>query len=239
MVMVKDFSPSSLAWSPQRDPTRMTYIMNMLATRRNGLTTEVRPAAGTALSALRPKQRFSPEHTAAFVAIELVRCYEGSRAGGNCERLKEWYDRNAPIFLPSFTLQGDAASEEEAYNKSDYALLPSSKWGNLLLWIYATKLFGISALELCELLMASGVFGAPTRFFEVLTSRVSKGFYDMPLQRRLRPYVSPWAALFSALHSEDRLVLMSALHLANQRFSGTQQIGLARQHPTLARRNSE
>ncbi|RNF07095.1 hypothetical protein TraAM80_03582 [Trypanosoma rangeli] len=86
-----------------------------------------------------------------------------------------------------------------------------SPCANALLYVFA-RAFSMSALELADMAVSSGLYHGPTRFFDTLRQAAQSGNYTvMPLFRRLSPVTSVWTSAYFALHSEDRLPLLAAL----------------------------
>lgn len=168
----------------------------------------------------------SPEHRAAVVAIELCRRLEESldplsdanRGNVECLRVREWYEKTVALENARAAEQSSPPEEPQARlfpdgeKASSEVVLPTSLLADLLLKLFA-HCFRIPRLAMCEMVMHSGCYGGPTNFYALLQDAAVHGRFEvLPLFRRLSPLsCSPWYVVHTALHSEDRLVLLAAL----------------------------
>lgn len=96
-------------------------------------------------------------------------------------------------------------------------ILPTSKLANLLLHMIAYK-YHHSPLEVADMLLRSGLYQGPCQYLPILRAMATAGVYfATPLCHRLSPLTlsCPWISVYEALHSEDRLPLLTALHLVS------------------------
>ncbi|CBZ24937.1 conserved hypothetical protein [Leishmania mexicana MHOM/GT/2001/U1103] len=127
------------------------------------------------------------------------------RHDGNVDRAKQ-------LFLTTTT--------SPFYKRFEWIL--TSPCANALLHVFAA-VFRMTPMELADMALRSGIYQGPASgFVATLRTAVLRGAYDvMPLARRLSPLTSSWMCTYLALHSGDRLPLLTALHQLNDAQNST------------------
>ncbi|TPP53469.1 hypothetical protein CGC20_38540 [Leishmania donovani] len=127
------------------------------------------------------------------------------RHDGNVDRAKQ-------LFLTTST--------SPFYKRFEWIL--TSPCANALLHVFAA-VFRMTPMELADMALRSGIYQGPTSgFVATLRTAVLRGAYDvMPLARRLSPLTSSWMCTYMALHSGDRLPLLTALRQLNDAQNST------------------
>ncbi|KAG5483321.1 hypothetical protein LSCM1_04867 [Leishmania martiniquensis] len=121
-------------------------------------------------------------------------------------------DRNKALFL--------TASTSPFYKRFEWIL--TAPCANALLHVFAA-VFRMTPMELADMALRSGIYQGPASgFVTTLRTAVLRGAYDiMPLARRLSPLTSSWMCTYVALHSGDRLPLLTALRQLNDTQNST------------------
>ncbi|KAG5509411.1 hypothetical protein JKF63_06721 [Porcisia hertigi] len=115
------------------------------------------------------------------------------------------------------------------YKRFEWIL--TSPCANALLHVFAV-VFRVTPMELADMALRSGIYqGSTSGFITTLRTAMLRGAYDvMPLARRLSPLTSSWMCTYMALHSGDRLPLLTALRQLNdvRNTTGDRQAALTR-----------
>ncbi|CAG9571264.1 conserved hypothetical protein [Leishmania major strain Friedlin] len=121
-------------------------------------------------------------------------------------------DRAKRLFLTTST--------SPFYKRFEWIL--TSPCANALLHVFAA-VFRMTPMELADMALRSGIYQGPASgFIATLRTAVLRGAYDvMPLARRLSPLTSSWMCTYMALHSGDRLPLLTALRQLNDAQNST------------------
>ncbi|KAG5483181.1 hypothetical protein CUR178_04759 [Leishmania enriettii] len=141
------------------------------------------------------------------------------------ERHARRHDGNADRGKPFFLI----TSTSPFYKRFEWIL--TSPCANALLHVFAA-VFRMTPMELADMALRSGIYQGPASgFVTTLRTAVLRGAYDtMPLARRLSPLMSSWMCTYMALHSGDRLPLLTAVRQLNDAQNSTRdrQAALAR-----------
>ncbi|KAG5505124.1 hypothetical protein JIQ42_04311 [Leishmania sp. Namibia] len=132
------------------------------------------------------------------------------------ERHARRHDGNADRGKPFFLI----TSTSPFYKRFEWIL--TSPCANALLHVFAA-VFRMTPMELADMALRSGIYQGPASgFVTTLRTAVLRGAYDiMPLARRLSPLMSSWMCTYMALHSGDRLPLLTALRQLNDAQNST------------------
>ncbi|AIN96654.1 hypothetical protein LPMP_140740 [Leishmania panamensis] len=131
------------------------------------------------------------------------------------ERHARRYDGNVDRTKPPLT-----TFTSPFYKRFEWIL--TSPCANALLHVFAA-VFRMTPMELADMALRSGIYQGPaSSFVATLRTAVLRGAYDiMPLARRLSPLTSSWMCTYMALHSGDRLPLLTALRQVNDAQNST------------------
>lgn len=219
--LVHEFNVPSVLWSMDRVEGRYETVAAMQSRAQGHLSPEHRAA----VVALELARAFEAEHNP--LAPENATTYS---------RVSDWYKdhtQNPQLsgFVVLFNTTTAAVDSDEVTRLSfgsaedvgpsppaaesvavpELSFLPTSRLADLLLRMFC-RAFRMMPLAFSEMVEESRCYDGPTNFYILLQSAAAQGqFHALPLYRRVTAVSSPWLVVHRALHSEDRLPLLTAL----------------------------